>query len=277
MTSDSSILSAHAYVRQVAARDRFGIVICCLQPCCLCSSISQNIATPRPSQGFLHAILVNFRTEDQDIMSKTLRVRWTITPQIAPQPWIVCSGCGGLKPFRSSGKTRLNANGRKLDAWLIYKCLSCDKTWNRTVFERQNVQDIAPEILEALQSNDPAWIHREAFNLDALRHKTQRIDEFADYEITKAILHTDINWTRLAIELSVAFPSKIRLDRLLAAELKISRTQVLALHKSGALHVSSERQPMLRKPVKSGFVVSFDLPDNHEQNAFRQILTTGAV
>ena len=93
--------------------------------------------------------------EDQDDMCDTFRVRWTIIPQIAPQPWIACSGCGGLRAFQSSGKIRLNANGRRLDAWLIYKCLACEKTWNRPIFERQTVRDISPAVLDALQSNDP--------------------------------------------------------------------------------------------------------------------------
>src|SRR5262245_3000233 len=110
-------------------------------------------------------------------MCKALRVRWTITPRTAPQPWITCSGCGSLRAFRSSNKIRLNANGRKLDAWLIYKCTSCDRTWNRTIFERRNVRDIDPVTLEALQSNDPHWIRAEAFNLEALKRETPRIDE----------------------------------------------------------------------------------------------------
>ncbi|WP_234889888.1 DUF1062 domain-containing protein (plasmid) [Agrobacterium vitis] len=156
-------------------------------------------------------------------MCNTLRVRWTIIPQTAPQPWIVCSGCGGLRASQSSGKIRLNANGRKLDAWLIYKCVTCEKTWNRPIFERQNVRDIDPVVLEALQSNDPQWIRTETFNLEALRRKSQRVDEFADFRIEKAILHETDNWTKLQIELVVPFPTSTRLDRLLASELSVSK------------------------------------------------------
>jgi hypothetical protein len=103
--------------------------------------------------------------EDQDGMCNALQVRWTIIPAIA----------------RSSQKIRLNANGRKLDAWLIYKCVMCDKTWNRPIFERVNVRDISPAVLEALQSNDPDWIRFEMFNLEALRQKARRIEEFSEF------------------------------------------------------------------------------------------------
>lgn len=123
--------------------------------------------------------------EDQDNMCNVLRVQWTITPRTAPQPWLACSGCGDLRAFQASGKIRLNANGRKLDAWLIYKCLICDKSWNRPIFERQNVRDISPSVMEALQSNDPQWIRAETFNLEALRRKSQRIDEFPEFDIEK--------------------------------------------------------------------------------------------
>src|SRR5271166_2979487 len=126
--------------------------------------------------------------EAQDGMCLTLRVRWTIVPQAAPQPWIVCRNCGGLKAFRCSGKIRLNANGRKLDAWLIYKCTTCENTWNRPIFERRSIRDVSPAVLEALQSNDPYWIRAEMFNLEALKRKSQRVDEFAEFKITKEIL-----------------------------------------------------------------------------------------
>jgi Protein of unknown function (DUF1062) len=104
-------------------------------------------------------------------MHNILQVRWTITPKIAPQPWVTCSGCGCLRAFASSDKIRLNANGRKLDAWLIYKCTICNRTWNRTIFERRHVRDVDAAALEALQSNDPDWIRAEAFNLEALKEQ----------------------------------------------------------------------------------------------------------
>ncbi len=134
-------------------------------------------------------------------MCDSLRVRWTIVPQTAPQPWVACSRCGSLRAFQSSGKTRLNANGRKLDAWLIYKCLTCEKTWNRPIFERRNVRAIEPSVLEALQANDPQWIRAETFNLDALRRKSQRVDEFPECDVVKDVRHETRHWTKLEIEL----------------------------------------------------------------------------
>ena len=118
-------------------------------------------------------------------MCNTLRVRWTIIPKRPPALDRHAADAEAFRAFQSSNKIRLNANGRKLDAWLIYKCMACDKTWNRPIFERRNVRDIDPAVLEALQSNDPDWIRAETFNLEALRRKSQRIEEFPEFEFAR--------------------------------------------------------------------------------------------
>ena len=209
-------------------------------------------------------------------MCDTLRVRWTVTPKTAPQPWIACGGCGGLRAFQSNDKIRLNANGRKLDAWLIYKCLTCDKTWNRPLFERQNVRDIDPATLEALQSNDIRWIRTESFNLDALKRKSQRIDEFPEFDIAREVLSETAGWTRLEIELVVPLPAGIRLDRLLASELRLSRTRLQMLHERGLLGTSSDRADILRRRIRTGIEVVIDLATVADRELSWGPLATGS-
>uniref|UniRef100_A0A9E7ZMH2 DUF1062 domain-containing protein n=1 Tax=Bosea sp. NBC_00436 TaxID=2969620 RepID=A0A9E7ZMH2_9HYPH len=208
-------------------------------------------------------------------MCAKLRVRWTITPQIPPQPWISCNGCGGPRAFRASGKARLNANGRSLDAWLIYRCVDCDKTWNRPIFERRNIRDIEPRILAALQSNDPLWIQTEAFNLDALRRKAQRIDEFPECDIVKDILSEARDWTHLEIELMVPFSASLRLDRLLASELGLSRTRLQVLHGEGALCIASGHADSLRRRVRTGAIVLLDLSAETGREQVWRLLAAG--
>ncbi len=204
-----------------------------------------------------------------------LRVRWTIVPRTAPQPWIACSGCGGLRAFRSSGKIRLNANGRRLDAWLIYKCLTCGKTWNRPIFERQNVGDIDPGVLEALQSNDPSWIHGQTFNLEALRRKSQRIDEFSDVDVERRILRENPGWTKIAIELMAPLPVSTRLDRLLASELGVSRGQLQRLFDRGTIRVDPERADIWRRRIKTGTEIAIDLSGEADRERSWGAIATG--
>jgi hypothetical protein len=208
-------------------------------------------------------------------MCNSLQVRWTIIPKIAPQPWIACSGCGGLRPFRSSDKIRLNANGRKLDAWLIYKCTGCDGTWNRTIFERKNVRDIDAATLEALQSNDPDWILAETFNLEALKRKSQRISEFAEFEVRKELLREMPDWKHLEIELSISFPASVRLDRLLASELPVSRSQLSAWHQAGLLKTNPDRADSLGRRLRNGVRVTVDLSDLDDRELMWRPLAIG--
>ncbi|HEV2901158.1 MAG TPA: DUF1062 domain-containing protein [Pseudaminobacter sp.] len=44
-----------------------------------------------------------------------------------------CRRCSGTKNHKSSGKIRVDANCKRVNAWLIYKCMSCDGTWNRQI------------------------------------------------------------------------------------------------------------------------------------------------
>nr|WP_047575190.1 DUF1062 domain-containing protein [Methylobacterium sp. ZNC0032] len=208
-------------------------------------------------------------------MCAKLRVRWTVTLQIPPQPWLSCNGCGGPRPFRTSGKARLNANGRSLDAWLIYRCIDCDKTWNRPIFERRNVRDIEPRILAALQSNDPLCLQAEAFDLDALRRKAQRIDEFPECSIVKDVLCEVRDWTHLEIELMVPLPASLRLDRLLASELELSRMRLKALHDRGALRIAVGQADNLRRRVRSGTVVVLDLSEEAGREQLWRPLAAG--
>lgn len=206
-------------------------------------------------------------------MQNSLMVRWTILPAIAPRPLIACSTCGSARPFRSSDRLRLNANGKRLDAWLIYKCAVCDKTWNRTLFERRNIRDIDPETLHALQSNDSGWARRHAFDIEALRQKAPRIETFADCAVEKTVLSESAGWTRLEIALAVPMPSQMRLDRLLATELGLSRSGLQALQGAAKLSIAPERKDALRRPARDGGRIVIDACGLQDRDALARAAT----
>ena len=145
-------------------------------------------------------------------MSTTQRVQWTIQPKSSPRPWLTCNRCHAIKPFASSGKFRLNANGKQLDAWLIYQCADCESTWNRPIFERRHVKDIDPAALHSLQSNDMELVRSIAFDAQSLRRKSTRVEEFVDVDVRKEILIEGSEpWSALEIVLSVPTPISLRL------------------------------------------------------------------
>lgn len=186
-------------------------------------------------------------------MSAILRVRWTITTQTLPEPWLSCSRCDCARPFRCSEKFRLNANGKRLDAWLIYRCATCDETWNRPLFERRQRSEIEPPLLDALHANDREWARRFAFDVAGLRAFTSRIEGADGITVHEQALSAPARpLSRLEIELVLIGATPLRLDRLLAAELGLSRNRIASLHDEGRLIVVPGGQKMLRRPLRHG-------------------------
>lgn len=189
-------------------------------------------------------------------MSRWLRVRWTLTPKFPPRPWRRCRGCGGQQPFVTSDKFRLNANGKRLDAWLVYRCTSCNGTWNRTILERKLVTELDPVLLAGLEANDLTLARRVSFDLASLRRMAERVDEAGDVDVSEYLLADEPAMrSALEIHLVAPFPVAARLDRLLADQLGLSRSQIVAMADAGRLMPVQA----LRKRVRDGTVVRIEL------------------
>jgi hypothetical protein len=187
-------------------------------------------------------------------VSNILRVQWTITPRTAPQPWLNCSRCRGPRCFRSSSKIRVNANGRRIDAWLIYRCAVCDSTWNRPIVERREVSALDRELLLSLQANDPDLVRGLAFDVAGLKRWTERVQEFGDVLVIKRVLSQSLRPVlSLEIECRVSQPIGLRADRLLASELRLSRSSIRRLP---ILTASTEVD--LRRPLRDGMRLIID-------------------
>lgn len=65
-----------------------------------------------------------------------------------------CSGCGKKMHFVNTGKFRVNANGNKVDVWLIYQCVKCKHSLNLTIYERKNPNRISQEEYQLFLEND---------------------------------------------------------------------------------------------------------------------------
>ena len=85
-----------------------------------------------------------------------------------------------------------------------------------------------------------------------MRRKSQRIDEFPEFDIEKKIRGEPPDWTMAEIDLTVPFQTGIRLDRLLASELRLSRSMLQRLQDGGMLRAQSDRSDLWRRRVKNG-------------------------
>ncbi|PDQ20314.1 hypothetical protein CN311_14710 [Mesorhizobium sanjuanii] len=201
-------------------------------------------------------------------MSSILRILWAIAPKTAPRPHINCNRCGAFKAYHCSGKFRVNANGKRIDAWLIYRCIDCDNSWNFGVLERRNRRDIEPALLHALEGNDPALARRHAFDVVALRSRVGRVEEFPDVTIRKEALDDrPEKTTALELQLELEMPTSLRLDRLLAGELGISRSRLQSWEDKRLLIVAPDGAKALRRPARPGTVIRVDLAGEADSDA----------
>ncbi len=56
--------------------------------------------------------------------------------------------------FVNTGKFRVNANGSRVDVWLIYQCEKCKHSLNLTVYERVRPSRISDEEYRLFLEND---------------------------------------------------------------------------------------------------------------------------
>lgn len=197
-------------------------------------------------------------------MSETLCVRWTILPQEPPEPLLHCKRCGGMRSYGPSGRIRVNANGKRVDAWLIYRCTTCDATWNRPILERRTVRSIEPALLASLFANDTTLAGRLALDAEDLRRWSPRLKEAATAAVEKEVLAgIPAEAREVQVVCVVPYPVAIRLDRLLADEPHLTRRRIRALESTGALVVSPSGPRVLRRPVRDGtrLLIALPVPD----------------
>jgi hypothetical protein len=177
-------------------------------------------------------------------------------------PLLHCRHCGGTRSYRSSGRIRVNANGKLVDARLIYRCTSCDGTWNRPVLERRHVRTIDPDFLAALSANDARVASNVAFDRNDLGRWTSRLEETTDIRVTKEVLSGSAEQaSALRVLCTVPHPVALRLDRLLAEHLQMPRSRIHVLEQTRTLTVAaSNAARALRKPVREGMEVRLALP-----------------
>ncbi len=86
-----------------------------------------------------------------------------------PRVFHRCGGCGKKREFLNSGKFRVNANGNRIDVWLIYRCEKCKHTWNLEIYARKNPAKLDPEEYDKFLVNDPELASEYGKNIDFLK------------------------------------------------------------------------------------------------------------
>ncbi|NMO49849.1 DUF1062 domain-containing protein [Actinoplanes sp. TBRC 11911] len=180
---------------------------------------------------------------------------WAVVPTRLPLVRRRCHACGA-DLFRASGKFRVNANHKLLDAWLLALCTGCGATVKLTLFERTNVRFIPPTLLDRLHANDAALIF-ELLQDSQIQHKNHIALDWADAWRLDTGGSDHLN--REVIDISVHFAARIpvRPVRLIADGCDLSRGEVERLITEGKLvsairltgKVSGDFTFTLKRPV----------------------------
>lgn len=80
-----------------------------------------------------------------------------------------CGGCGKKREFVNSGKFRVNANGKLVDVWLIYRCIKCKHSWNLTIYERRKPTKISSDEYQKFLDNDMELAWEYGNNMEFLK------------------------------------------------------------------------------------------------------------
>ena len=156
-----------------------------------------------------------------------------VVPTCLPLVRRRCHECASER-FRASGKFRVNANHKLIDAWLLVLCTACGQTAKLTVLDRTPVRAIPPELLGRLHDNDLGRIADLLQDPVVQRRNRIALDWDNAWRLdTGGSEHLD----REVIEVSVRFAARIpvRPVRLIADGCGLSRAEVERLIADGRL------------------------------------------
>src|SRR5688572_28966943 len=193
--------------------------------------------------------------------------RWRIRPLELPRPWRYCASCASARAFICSQRFRVNAQKKSLDVWLNYRCASCDDVWKFPLYERRSVSDLGAA-LDGFARHDPAEVWKYAFDIARLRPHVIRVDTDVRVQVERtSIACESVQAGNVSITFDVPFPCDIRLDRLLAAELGISRSSL-------ERRVLPEHRHALRQRVRDGqtYLLSKNVLTADRQNGGSSVL-----
>lgn len=186
---------------------------------------------------------------------------YNCTLQLGALPRFVkaCPHCKSAY-FENSGCFRVNANGKRLDIWLICRCEHCKSTWNLAVYERVDHTALPATAYAGYLANDRALILRHVFDPVFL----QKNHAVLDQDGTDISIHGNTPPDHAAAQVFVSCTVLLPLPvgRAIALVLGVSLSRVRHLAAAGLLVFEGD----LRK-TKAGVAFTFTLAEGWTRNA----------
>lgn len=180
-------------------------------------------------------------------MSYFREIKYVIKPEESFTILRNCSGCGSKAVFHNTNCFRVNANGNKIDVWLIYQCSKCKHTFNLTIYERRRPESIEQQEYEEYLSNSSELALEYGTNSQFFARNKAEVDwanikyMIVREESTKA---EDDQLFRKGDLLAISnrYGLKIRTDKVVSEVLKLSRSKIKGLEESGIINVTEDKQ-----------------------------------
>jgi len=182
---------------------------------------------------------------------------WRLQPLALPVVWRHCACCQTLRAFICSERFRINAQKKVLDVWLLYRCGCCEGVWKFPILARCRVGAIAPELRDAFERNDPALAWRYGFDVARLRPQVTRLEMSEELRVERRVEFATDARAGDVIRVETSLPCALRLERLLAQELPLSRSELQRRLEHGVLRLDPAHPSALRRPVRDGQQVCF--------------------
>lgn len=154
-----------------------------------------------------------------------------------------CPECGRKAHYINTKKFRVNANGNKLDIWLIYQCEECKHTLNLAIYERRKVSSIPKDEYQSFLDNDERLAEMYGKNVQLFRTNKADID-FGRLHYDFVKLHDTVEGDGFGEQLVITIKNphqlKIRPEKQIAMVLGLSRNQVKNMLEQGEISLLTQ-------------------------------------
>lgn len=171
-----------------------------------------------------------------DIGRKAL---WVVRERGLPAIVKVCVSCRSTR-HHPTGKFRVNANGKLLDVWMLICCELCGRTSKIPVHERVSVQALDRERLLMFQDNDPAMVRDLAMDPALAGQTAYQLDWSGTWALETSMPSGEAmreDPAPLTVTIRFGLPVPIRVGKLLATGLGLSRSAVRGMVDSGRIRL----------------------------------------
>ncbi len=183
---------------------------------------------------------------------------WTIYVRTLPRFQKHCPRCGSAY-FVNSGRFRVNANGKKLDIWLVSRCEHCKTIWNLSVFERIDRATLTNADYLGYLENNAALVLRHVFD-PAFCAKNRAVLDLhtLDYAIIGAL---PCAGEAARVEAHCEYPLPLPVDQVISSVLGLSLSRVRRLYEARMLSMDADP-----RKIKSGTGFTFTLSKGWEHS-----------